>query len=262
MGNRNPEAQAGQPATTPPKNAIEQIASLLNQLHNGIDQMQVAALVNLWGIQGYVLGEWHFDPAMIQREKEFLELLRRHGVQTLIIEYPKDQQARLNRYLRDPTYANMADALSAFILEMVGMEPAKRAKVVARLAQELQAVDANPREAQRADPNLTDAVVALDQAEMRMARTWLAANRMGFAVLAGDLPLREVRDESGKRIPNPSTQQISHYRVSGQGMHDRNESMSRWPRIAAAPLPSSWGTTTQALPRAGSTTCSKGMASE
>ncbi|QSR85650.1 hypothetical protein [Methylacidimicrobium sp. B4] len=55
MGDRNPEAQAGQPATTPPKNAIEQIASLLNQLHNeianGIDPMEVAALVNLWGIR-------------------------------------------------------------------------------------------------------------------------------------------------------------------------------------------------------------------
>ncbi|QSR85649.1 hypothetical protein [Methylacidimicrobium sp. B4] len=176
-----------------------------------------------------MLGEWHFDPAMIQREKEFLELLRRHGVQTLIIEYPKDQQARLNRYLENPTYANMADALEAFILEMVGMEPAKRAKVVARLAHELQAVDANPREAQRADPNLTDARVAFYQAEMRMARMWLAANRMGFAVLAGDLPRNVGLDKTtGKLVTeNPTSDQILDYLMDPRGMHDRNESMKQ-----------------------------------
>ncbi len=70
-----------------------------------------------------VLGELHLDPEMMKREQSFLLLTYGHGVRTLVIEFPKNEQPRLDRYLNNPTYANMADALLAMWPQAGGLKP-------------------------------------------------------------------------------------------------------------------------------------------
>ncbi|QSR84778.1 hypothetical protein [Methylacidimicrobium sp. B4] len=187
------------------------------------------------GIRVLLLGELHDDPEMIHREQSFLPLAYGHGVRTVVIEYPKDKQPLLDRYLNDPSYANMATAVFAGAVESAGMKPEIRTQEVAQLAKVYEAIDANPRQAQKTF-ELGDEWLALLQANMRMARGWLVAHRMGIAVKAGDLPPTIGLDtKTGKLITqNPTSKQLLDYALSGRGMKSRNESFAQVADASAA----------------------------
>ncbi|QSR84712.1 hypothetical protein [Methylacidimicrobium sp. B4] len=191
--------------------------------------------LNQAGIRVILLGEVHHDSEMIHREQNFLALSYGHGVRTVVVEYPKDKQPLLDRYLNDPSYANMSAALFAGTFESVGMKPEIKTQEVAWLAKRNEAIDANPRQAQITF-KLDDDELALLQANLRMARGWLVAHRMGIAVKAGDLPFTIGLDtKTGKLITqNPTSEQVSAYALSGRGMKSRNESFAQVADASAA----------------------------
>ncbi len=174
-----------------------------------------------------VFGELHLDSVMMKNEQNFLLSAYGHGARTVVVEYPKDKQPALDRYLHDPSYANMAAALFEMDPDLVGLDTKKRAQAEATLAILLEAADGSPREAQKAH-HLTDAQLALLRAYLQQAHLWLFAYRNGFAVKAGDLSLTVGLDkQTGKLVTqHPNSLQIWAYRLNGRGMNDRDELIS------------------------------------
>ncbi len=187
------------------------------------------------GIQVITVGEAHADANMIQSQRNFLQSAYTHGARTVVIEYPKSEQGRLNRYLDDPSYRNMAEALSVLSPDTAGLKGRKRAEEVSSLAQALEAVDLNPRQAQQTY-GWNDATLALAQANIRMARNWRFAHGKGFSVEGGDVAWNVGLDKgTGTLVTrDPTPQEVLNYVTSVDGMTKRNESIAQTAAMSTA----------------------------
>lgn len=175
------------------------------------------------GIQVIILGEYHLDPVMMQNQLHFLPQAYAQGFRTLVTEYPKAKQAELHRYLDDPTYANMA-AVELGLLPDIKY-PLFKAMALARLAAGFEAVEARNQQAiQRL--GLRPADVAQLKGKLPMYRLWLAAHRMGYRVVAGDLDRNKGLDANGRVISDPMPNEALKYLTSSLGMKERNVSIA------------------------------------
>lgn len=162
------------------------------------------------------VGEQHLDPAMMQKESQFLQSAYTHGFRNLVVEYPAAKQAALDRYLNDPSYRNQAEVFLGYEPDIGNQQ--QRAQTLNDYAAGLQTADqTSVRKFEAA--GIPKEAIAVMKAYHQMARLWLAAYR----VVAADLDRNMGLDEQGHVIAHPTTQEVANYLSSGRGMRDGNE---------------------------------------
>ncbi|WP_178087668.1 hypothetical protein [Methylacidimicrobium cyclopophantes] len=177
-------------------------------------------------IAAILIGEPHHDPEMMAAEKSFLSSAFSHGARVLVIEYPRSHQSELDRFLRNPTYKNLAWAIAGERTpEQLGKSPRERAAAIEEIAARHEAVGEKNRKKIEALA-LTSAEIAAATATVEKYRLWEAADRIGYRVIGGDLGPERGIDGHGHRVSHPTIEETFRYRWSPYGMRERNEALA------------------------------------
>ncbi|WP_202213016.1 hypothetical protein [Methylacidimicrobium sp. AP8] len=188
------------------------------------------------GIQCVGLGEFHFTPEQMQAEERFADSAYTHGFRNVILEYPAAKQKQLDRFLKDPSYQNMAELASGYAPDDPNgnRDRKKHSNLIKRYAVILQKVDSLTRSAAQAfamangvDPEAIDGL----RAQMQMFRLWRHFYKTGYKVIGGDLDRNIGLDQNGNLIVNSPSRPVTdaelmRFLASPRGMKDRNLSIA------------------------------------
>ncbi|WP_202213564.1 hypothetical protein [Methylacidimicrobium sp. AP8] len=184
------------------------------------------------GIQCVGLGEFHFNPEQMQAEERFADSAYTHGFRNVILEYPAAKQKQLDRFLKDPSYQNMAELDSGYSPDDPNAQ--RRSFVVKTYAAFLQKVDSLTRSAAQAFAMANGvAPEAIDglRARMQMFRLWRHFYKTGYKVIGGDLDRNTGLDQNGNLIVNSPSRPVTaaeswRFLNSPWGMKKRNLSIA------------------------------------